>query len=44
MTTRRAAATMTAQAALLYGVYLLALVVAGRLLALGVTSGPAPGR
>lgn len=42
MSTRRAAATMTAQTALLYGVYLLALVIAGPLLALGLTSGPAP--
>lgn len=42
MGTRRAAATMTAQTALLYGVYLLALVVVGPLLAFGLTSGPAP--
>lgn len=42
MSTRRAAATMTAQTALLYGVYLLALVVIGPLLAIGLTSGPTP--
>jgi uncharacterized membrane protein YbhN (UPF0104 family) len=42
MSTRRAGAVMTAQTALLYGVYLMALVVIGPLLAVGLTSGPAP--
>lgn len=42
MNVRRAAGTITAQTVLLYGVYLAALVIVGPLLALGLTSGPAP--